>query len=182
MDTEPVNPFQSPRAVDELPNIHACWRPRWSDVMLGLVGFPGVFLVSDTLIGWFAYYLLFRDVVEGSLRYWELIDWAQQLKQLMAFCLLTAVVTVLFRVLWLKNHFHPWVILCSGAGISLLLVLIALDLLYGDNEWAPSDGLSSFIHVAVFPFVKLLIPFLYFALYLAYLRRRDQNRGGEPRG
>ncbi len=184
MDTEPVNPFQSPQAVDPLPR-EIPWRPRWRDVLLGLaivpLSTPLTFIVIDylaelafssTAVNW--------QRMNNGLEIWLSIAYVSMLVAGLPGC----------RMAWNRWGLTAPSVASAGwfAFATLLSLAILLPLFVTEEPltdiWNRLVTLRNGVDLlrGVTVILALLAPFPLFALYLAYLRRRDQNRGGEPRG
>jgi hypothetical protein len=183
MNTEPVNPFQSPQAVDAPRQIVNHWRPTWRAVMLGLAILPflwAALLSADLSI---------HNYLMGAS---ATVPTREVVRYLYTSASLTFFLGApLCSFAWKRFTLTPRGVLNLGGFIVLALGSIALTWFLVEvldpsvefpRQWSDRQNLIELIHVVEGLFVLVFFPFGLFALYLAYLRRRDQNRGDEPRG
>ncbi len=184
MDTEPVNPFQSPQAVDEPRRIVDYWRPTWGQAVLGLV--IVAFLWAAAVTADLFVRLYFVGPMPTN---------PMPLRVFIMYSSASAVLTFFFGVplcshAWTRYRLTPIGVLSAGGflvfAIGVLIAVFAVVLYFDQPDvlrpkWNSPQNMNG-IWMALDGLALLFTPFGLFALYLAYLRRRDQNRGGEPRG
>lgn len=175
MDTEPVNPFQSPQAVDAPRKCQYDFNPSWLSLLVGLaivpIGMP-VSLVVQVFIG---------ALVLG-------MEAPPPPNNLVGSIFVFPYVLTLFVGLpivaylrWSKRLTQAYVLTIGGILVAITTLLFLLVIVPKGYQENPKLGIRMLVLTAC-SVTSLFAPVALFALYLAFLRRRDQNRGGEPRG
>ena len=162
MDTEPVNPFESPRAEDPLP-LAEHNQPAWRLVLIGLLIAP----LARPLF--FVAYSFLRSVPNG-LRAFLIAFVFSYLIALPAI----AVAAWLHR----KSRLTPLSAFLAWGWIPLVWGVLAQTTV--TYKYPGPTFVENLENLFVTGF-SMELPFIVFALYLVYLRRRDQKRGHELR-
>ncbi len=182
MDTEPVNPFQSPQAVDAPRRIVDHWRPTWRQAVLGLVIVAFLWAAVVTAD------LYVRSYASGS----KLTN-PDVMTVYIHHLFSVAVITLMFGAppcsfAWRRFKLTPLGVLSAGGflvfAIGVLIVVFAIVHYFDQPDvlrpkWNDSQNMRGVV-MALDGLVMLFTPFALFSLYLAFLRRRD-NRAAETR-
>ncbi len=161
MDTETVNPFQSPLAVDE-PAIHEQhWQPTWREVLLGLLLAP----LARPLVA-FAHELFALDIPD--------------LNKLFAITALSYGMSLtavpIAERLHRRDRLTPLAAFLAWGWIPFILGFLALYVTSTSDFTDEATGPEPITWQNCLSCLSMMGgPFVVFALYLAYLRR-DETR------
>jgi hypothetical protein len=163
MDTEPVNPFQSPRAEDT-PASAELSNPAWRDVLVGLLVAP------------LARPLVYLPVVGSEFDEFDLALWFM----VFTVCSYVIALPAIGIAVWLHRtqRLTPLMALIAWGWVPFVTgVFFELAKTHIPPAPTPTEQYRD----ALVSGFLMASPVITFALYLAYLRRRDQKRAHEFR-